>query len=81
MQKEITQEQIISYIYKETNEIDSKIIAEAIIKDRAIKLFYLETLNTVKLLDAEGRDASITSINIILDEVQKSNLKTPNPSL
>ncbi len=73
MQKTITQEDLLRYIYKETSKEESKIIEESINKDRALKLFYLETMDTIKHLDKINLSPSPTSLSIILDEAAQSN--------
>ena len=77
MNSTITQEDILRYIYKDTSPQEHTIIEEAINKDRALKLFYLESLNTLKHLDKVTISPSPTSISIILDEAaQSSHLET-----
>jgi len=77
MNSTITQEDILRYIYKDTSPQEHVLIEEAINKDRALKLFYLESLNTLKHLDMVTISPSPTSISIILDEAaQSSHLET-----
>lgn len=73
MNPKLTQEDILQYIYKETSPEKSKIIADFINKDRGAKLFYLETMDTIKNLDELKCDPADTSIRIVMEAISKSN--------
>lgn len=78
MNSTITQEDILRYIYKDTSQQEHVVIEEAINKDRALKLFYLESLTTLKHLDQIELSPSPTSISIILDEAAQSSHLEPS---
>ncbi len=73
MNPEFTQEDILRYIYKETSDKESREIEEFINRDRAAKLFYLETSDTLKSLDKLRQNPEETSIRIIMESVSESN--------
>ena len=73
MKTHITQEDIIRYIYKETSDVEGKLILEYINKNRAAKLFYLETIETVSKLNGLDFEPNNTSINIIMESISKSS--------
>jgi hypothetical protein len=73
MNQKFTQEDIIQYIYNETSPDRSKLIADQINKDRATKLFYLETKDLLKKLDYLKDNPSPTSLNIVMEQVSQSS--------
>lgn len=73
MNQKFTQEDLIQYIYNETSPEKSKSILDQINKDRATKLFYLETKDLLKKLDGFKENPSPTSLNIVMEQVSQSS--------
>lgn len=73
MNPKFTQEDILQYIYKETSPQKSKKIEEFINKDRAAKLFYLESKDTLSKLDSMKSSPNETSIRIVMESISKSS--------
>lgn len=73
MNQKFTQEDILQYIYEETSAEKSRAIEEQMNKDRALKLFYLETRDLLKKLDYLKETPSLTTTNIVMEEISQSN--------
>jgi len=73
MNSKITQDDILLYLYKETSPKQSKEIEEFINKDRAAKLFYLESKDTLSKLDSLNESPNETSIRIVMETISKSS--------
>ena len=73
MNPKFTQEDILQYIYKETSPKRSKEIAEFINKDRAAKLYYLESKDTLNKLDSLNESPNETSIRIVMESISQSS--------
>ena len=73
MNPKFTQEEILQYLYKETSPQKSKQIEEYINKDRAAKLFYLESKDTMLQLDELKESPNDTSIRIVMEAISKSS--------
>ena len=73
MNSNITQEDILLYIYNETSAEESKKIQEFLNKDRGAKLFYLESKETIKKLDMLNQSPDDTSIRIVMETISKSS--------
>ena len=73
MNPNITQEDILLYIYNETSPEESKKIQEFLNKDRAAKLFYLESKDTILKLDKLKQSPDDTSLRIVMETISKSS--------
>lgn len=78
MTKTFTLDDLIRYVYEETNEIESQQIADALAKDSQLLNQYLDLVHMVKQLDEGQLEPSEKTVNAILKNAKSIDLHSIN---
>ena len=73
----LTQEDLIRYLYGETDPVESKLIREALVHDLELQYAYLELKTTKNELDSISFQPSQTSVDLILKHSQSLESTLP----